>query len=458
MPNKYVLYAMDEMHLQAYIDHKNDLAALLASGSYSASDIERVSAQIQEIRSADRELYTVDENGTAHISVAGPLEPKPDPCAILFDIEMTTYSDIIEATRKADADPSVQKIIFHFSTPGGNVVGLFHTADTIRSAKKETIGIAHSLSASAGYALMSQCKIVQAENNSAEIGSIGVASEIIDFSEMDKGRGIKRYVLTSSNAPDKRPDISTDEGRAKIISRLTQMESVFIDYVSAGRNVTREKVLSDFGRGGVLIAKDALQVGMIDAIISDITAAPKATDKKRNATAIELKSDQSTTRSETTRSEKTGNATASTIHEKETANMADITMSKEQLDEFANDIATKTAKATTDSVTAQFQAKEVARAENEKRLAGFKPLYEKYPNQKTMIDAEAAKEDAYATAAFAITLADAEAARLAALKEQEDASDDKADPTKPKGGQKPDTSGDDFLASMGVRAENLKKE
>jgi ClpP class serine protease len=437
---------MDEMHLQAYIDHKNDIASLLASGAYSAADIERVSAQIQEMRAADRELYTVDESGTAHISVAGPLEPKPDPCAILFDIEMTTYSDIIEATRKAEADDMVKKITYHFSTPGGNVVGLFHTADTIRSAKKETIGIAHSLSASAGYALMSQCKIVYAENNSAEIGSIGVASEIIDFSEADKGRGIKRYVLTSSNAPDKRPDIATDEGRAKIISRLTQMESVFIDYVVSGRHVTREKVLSDFGRGGVLIAKDALQAGMIDAIISDITAAPQATDK-RNATA------QVNLVSEPTRSEKTGNATASNQLKE-----SSMEITQEALDKLAADTAAKTAASVRAEMSAEFQAKETARAENDKRVAGFKPLYEKYPNQKALIDAESAKPDAYATASFAITLADAETARLAALGEQTAAATAAATATKPAGGQKPDTSGDDFLASMGVRAENLKKE
>ena len=425
--SKTVFYAMDPVYLQAYIDHKNEIAAAIASGNYGQDVIEKVKAEIGAYRDEKKELYSADQEGVAHINVSGPLEPKPDPCAVMFDIEMTTYSDIIEATRQAENNPNVVSLAYHFSTPGGNVVGLFRTADAIASCKKPTHGIVHGLCASAGYALASQCKTIDAENISAEIGSIGVVTEMADYSEAEKGRGIKRYILTSANAENKRPDVTTDDGRAKIISRLTALEGVFVEYVARGRGTTEEKVLSDFGRGGILISREALRVGMIDGIITEMqsTVNSEATEK------TEMK-------------DQTRNATESEKKEKENSTME---MTQEALDKIIADTAKQTAESVKAELSAENQAKETARAENEKRVAGFKPLYEKYPEQKAFIDAEVAKEGATASAAFAITLADAETARLAALNEQNKANDEKPGDLKTDG-NKTDNSGNAFVAMM----------
>jgi len=444
--SKAVLYAMEPAYLQAYIDHKNEISAAVASGKVSAEMIDRVKAEMSGYHDENKKcLYEVDPQGVAHINVAGPLEPKADPCAVMFDLEMTTYSDIIEATRKAEDDPMVVSLLYHFSSPGGNVVGLFRAADEVYKAKKPTAGIIHSLCASAAYAIASQCDRLDAENISVEAGSIGVKTEIVDFSGADKEQGVKRYILTSENAEDKNPDVTKVEGRDKIIARLTDMESVFIDYVARGRNVTREKILSDFGRGGVLIAEKALQANMIDGIITNVKTLSTETPsmepgeidtkcKPKNKASID------------------SNATSQPI-QKETETMAgEITMTKEQLDEFAANVATKTAASVTGSLTADFEKKEQARAADETRKAGFKPLYEKFPEQKALIDAEVAKEGATASAAFAITVAEAETARLSALASQTGATSEKAKPLSGDS-KKADTSGDEFLASMGVTAK-----
>lgn len=186
--SRVVFYAMDKTYLQAYIDHKNEIATAVASGRYTESDIMKIKAEISDARSDSRELYTVDADGAAHIMICGPLEPKPDPCAIMFDQDMTTYSDIINACNKAEADPAVINLVFHFETPGGNVVGLFRAADVIAGCKKKKSAIIGSLCASAGYALCSQIGLggIYAENDAAEIGSIGVLTEVVDDSGADK--------------------------------------------------------------------------------------------------------------------------------------------------------------------------------------------------------------------------------------------------------------------------------
>lgn len=387
--------------------------------SLSSDEINKIKLEIGQARKDSLKLLMVDEEGTAHIAVSGPLEPKPDACAIMFDIDMTTYQDIIEATRAAESDDNIKKIIYDFDSPGGNVVGLFSTADVIRDAKKPTVGIIHNLCASAALALASQCDTIIAVNEAVEVGSIGVVTERIDRSKSDESRGIRVYTLTSENAPDKRPDVSTEEGRLKIVERITKLESVFIGYVAAGRKTTTDNVKEKFGQGGVLIARDALEVGLIDEIESEL----QIPGEGLNTTAG-------------TNPDQAGEET-----------MGEITMTDEQLAEFGKNIAKETAAEVTKNVTASFEAREKAQAAEAERKAGFATLLATYPKQKTMIDAEMAKDGANASADFAIRVSEAEKARLAAEKEQELGSDEQLGETN-SSSTSVDKSGDDFIALM----------
>ena len=414
-----IFYAMDPAALKKYAAFKDKIS--VEQLKLSADEVKKISLQVQESRADGRELFTVDDEGAAHIMVTGPLEPKPDVCAIIFDMEMTTYGDIITATRAAEADNNINKIIYHFDSPGGNVVGLFKTADEIRGTTKPTLAINHGLCASAAFALASQCDEIIAENIAAETGSIGVATEILDFSGRDKGRGVIRHILTSANAENKIPDVTTSEGRDKIISRLTDIESVFVEYVAIGRNTTTDDITTNFGRGGILIARDARDVGMIDSIDSEINPASRDTTGTDNQN---LQGD---------------------------SDMGDITMTDEQLEKFGSDIAEKTAAKVKTEISADFDARDKAKETELKRKDGFKTLLAAYPEQANLISGEMEKEGAEATAEFAVKVANAETARIAAAKEQEDNADDAATDLKGKQTGDKDESGNMLSASLGIK-------
>lgn len=398
---KFVYYAMDEAYLTEYAD----LKTRISEGSLSLSDerIKAITAKMQKTRDDSRPLYTVDDDGTAHIVIAGPLEPKPDLCAMAFDLDMTTYRDIIEGTRAANADKTVESLLYHFDTPGGNVVGLFAAADEIRNSEKPTRGIVHSLCASAGIVLLSQCNIIDAENIASESGSVGVVTERVDISKQDAARGVVRHTIVSENAPDKRPDVTTEEGRAKIKARLTELESVMIDYIATGRGTTAAAVKENFGQGAILIAKKALSAGMIDSILSDITAGePVKTDGRETTAASE-----------------------------ETQGVNQMEITQEQLDKIASDAATKAAAAAVSGIDAKLDARDAAQKAENERLSAFADLKTLYPNQSAMIDEESKKEGATASIAFVKKCADAETARLAAAGEQESASEEQAETEAP---------------------------
>ena len=413
---KFNLYAMERNSLQSYIDHKN----LINDNqiNLSAAEIDRIKAELTEYKSGDRVVFTKDENNEAHMNITGVLEPHPDPCAIMFGLDMTCYSDIFDDINAAESDIDINKMHLYFDTPGGNVVGLFKACDKIRNSSLTIIGHIVGMAASAGYALASQCSEIVADNESIETGSIGVLTERVDRSEQDKQNGIVRRVLVSDNTPNKHADAATESGRLQIIERLTKIKEVFVGYVANGRNTTAENVSENFGKGGVLIARDALNAGMIDKIESELPAPGTKTPAKQQ--------------SNTNSAQNTDQGDMS------------MDMTKEEISAIAEDAANKAAS----TVKADFEARDNAREAENKRVAAFQILITAYPNQKAMIEDEMKIEGSSASVDFGIKVAAAETARIAAEKEQSENSDENTDNVQTDSNSAEDKSGDNFVASF----------
>lgn len=260
-----VLYAMEEAALQSYVSFKSDIDKLRSIAT--PDQIDKVKSAVQELQLSTGQFFTLDEeSGIAQIPIMGTLTPKAEICVSLTDGSQTIYSSIVEAISKAEMLPSVKEIHFIFDTPGGYVSGVDSAAIAIKNSKKPTKAIVVGMACSAGYWLASQCDEIIAATPLAQVGSIGVLVEVIDRSKMDEDNGIKRYVLTSENAPEKFPDVGTKAGRDKVIKRLTDIEKVFISRVAEGRGVSSDEVKEKYGRGAVLIASDAISAGMIDSV------------------------------------------------------------------------------------------------------------------------------------------------------------------------------------------------
>ncbi len=202
---------------------------------------------------------------TATIEISGVLTPQPDWIAELFLGGNTTYPEIMEALAAADADASVDQIDLLINSPGGNMDGLFAAMDAIAGTKKPVRAVVESLAASAAYGLASQADEIVATRPTSVVGSIGVVTSRVVSGDVVE--------ITSTNAPNKRPDASTEEGRAVIRAELDELEGEFIAAIANGRGVQTDKVKADFGQGGVMIAKNALAPGMIDGIMSTQTSA-----------------------------------------------------------------------------------------------------------------------------------------------------------------------------------------
>lgn len=202
-------------------------------------------------------LLTVAGN-SAEVAVKGVITKAPSFLAMLFGGGNTTYGEIIAALAEAEADPTVDNITLAIDSPGGQFDGLFDALAAIQNTNKPVKALISNVGASAAFAIASQADEVVASNRAARIGSVGVAATIgVDDSEV---------TITSTDAPKKRPDVTTEEGKAMVREELDAMHEIFVEAIAEGRGTTVEKINAEYGRGATLLAGEALKRGMIDAV------------------------------------------------------------------------------------------------------------------------------------------------------------------------------------------------
>ena len=207
----------------------------------------------------------------AQINITGVLTKEPSWILRYFGGGNTAYGEIISAINEAERDPEIEEVIFNIDSPGGQTSGLTDAMDAIAAMTIPTRAEVSGLAASAAYGLASQAGSITAMNRGAMFGSIGVkGTYFVDENVVE---------VTSSNSPEKAPDVTTEEGKAVARKTLDQIETVFIDDIARGRGTTSDKVKSDFGRGGVFLAHDAKTHGMIDDV-KDRTQKPGAPENK----------------------------------------------------------------------------------------------------------------------------------------------------------------------------------
>lgn len=204
---------------------------------------------------------------TAQIAIEGILTEKLDFFAFLFGGGNTTYASIRDAVAAAEADPNVRQVVYMVASPGGTVEGLFETLAVIDAAKKPATVVA-SQATSAAYAIAAVAGKIKANTPAAQFGSIGVAASVLNLEEV--------VDITNTESPDKRPDVSTDEGKKVVQRQLDGIFEVFTDAIAQGRGVDVKDVVENYGRGAVLVAKEAKRIGMIDAVPGRVVSGMRA--------------------------------------------------------------------------------------------------------------------------------------------------------------------------------------
>lgn len=198
-------------------------------------------------------------DGVAIVPVVGPISRHAD---LFTEISgATSIETLARDFRTAIDDRSVKAVILDVDSPGGTVAGVSEFASQVRAARgtKPVVAYVGSQAASAGYWIACAADRVVADST-AMLGSIGVVMGV------PRKKASDPIEIVSSQSPHKRPDIETEAGKAQIQATADDLADLFVDAVALSRDVPRETVLSDFGRGGQMVASRAVAAGMADGI------------------------------------------------------------------------------------------------------------------------------------------------------------------------------------------------
>lgn len=252
-------------------DSLESLAATAQAEQFGKARMESVWDEIEELRTRNRG-YALVNGCVAVVRVRGALIKEPDFYSVLFG--ESTYESVRDIVQAAIDNPAVRAIVLDVDSPGGTVDGAFELRNFLRAAGqiKPIYAYANGQMTSAAYLLSCDAKEIGAPIATV-MGSIGVISMHADFSEMYKEIGIKITYLTAGEykATGNAYEPLSDDAKAYIQERLNQMYSLFVDAVAEGRGMSVEQVLK-MADGKIFLAQQALGLGMIDRIETDLSA------------------------------------------------------------------------------------------------------------------------------------------------------------------------------------------
>lgn len=235
-------------------------------------------------------------DGVASLPLFGPIFPRASMMTEMSGA--TSLATLAAEFRKLEANNDVRQIVLVSDSPGGQITDVRAFGQLVANSAKPVTVFATGLCCSAAYWIGSQAQSFEADPL-AVLGSLGVMMSGT-VQEAPDSEGNRSVHITSSNAPDKRPDLSTEEGQAKVRAMIDGIEEVFIKDVATGRKVSVDTVKQNFGRGGTKSARQAKEAGMIDrvepgglsALLSRLGSRGRPTTPGRTARALSLEVEQ----------------------------------------------------------------------------------------------------------------------------------------------------------------------
>jgi len=175
--------------------------------------------------------------------------------------------EVAALLRKADQDASAQAIVLSVDSPGGSVNGTEELAATIASLSKPVIAHTAGTAASGAYWAFSQAD-ARYISESAQAGSVGVYSAMLDESARYAANGLRREVIKSEGSPLKAAGVPgtslSEDQRKQMQATVDGLYERFAGAVKAAMPNVQPEALT----GGMYFGSKAVSMGLADSVAS----------------------------------------------------------------------------------------------------------------------------------------------------------------------------------------------
>ena len=261
---------------------ENTLATVLSIAARE-HDVTVEALEAYRAKSLDRAEQATVRDGVAIISATGPMMKRANLFAAMSGA--TSYDILARDLTVARDNPKVKAAILNIDSGGGDASGAGELASMIKAfaAEKPIVAYVNGMGASAAYWLASAADEIVVDAT-AVLGSIGARMAI---RKADDPKGSTTFEFVSSQSPMKGADPATKEGAAHLQGIVDAMGKVFVAAVAENRGKSVATVLSDFGKGGLFVGKDAVKAGLADrvgtfeGVLAELSAARGGVNSRR---------------------------------------------------------------------------------------------------------------------------------------------------------------------------------
>lgn len=239
------------------------------------NDVEALETRLGQKLEHTHEVTT--RGSVAVIPVTGPIFRYAN---LFTRISGATSTEILAQDIQAALDnPRVKAIVLNMDSPGGVASGINELAALVKAgrSKKRIVAYVGGEAASAAYWIASAAHEVVID----DIGVVGSIGAVLTVTlKPDAKDGSKTYEIVSQNAPNKRPDLSSEAGRAKLGEIINSLGSVFQTKVAENLGVDADQVPAMGDHGGLRVGADAVthglahRLGSLESLITELNSNP----------------------------------------------------------------------------------------------------------------------------------------------------------------------------------------
>jgi signal peptide peptidase SppA len=212
-------------------------------------------------------------NDTAIIAIKGMIVKHAEEWECEY-MDLTDLDDVDAALAHVAADANIRNVLLNFvNCPGGSCIGVPETAARVAQLRrtKNVISFTDSVCCSAGIYIGSQASEFFV-TESAHTGSIGsIRPPIIDISEQLKANGVKATIIKAGKFKDTGTMLRpiTAEEIAMLQAYVDRTNAMFTTAVKSAR----PRMTADSMEGQIFFGRQAVEVGLADAVLPDMAAA-----------------------------------------------------------------------------------------------------------------------------------------------------------------------------------------
>lgn len=229
----------------------------------------------------------VEDDGLPKVAVVeanGVLVKHPSMVDMLFGA--TDLDSIRYALQDAMEDPEIDTIVMWFNSPGGVTTGIEELGRYIAkcSQSKRLVAFTDTVCASAAYWLASQCNEVVI-TPTAEVGSVGVFSMVLNDEEAMRNAGIKLEAFSAGKYKLMGHSFHTltDEEKAILQKEVDDQHEIFKNSIKSNRpDISEDDMEGLTYSGQIAVDKHYADytVDTVDELITKIGATMQVNDNK----------------------------------------------------------------------------------------------------------------------------------------------------------------------------------